>query len=99
MVAKIFVAAVAAYRAYEQLAGCSEIEVAAVGVGRVKCGADANKHIARSRECCMAVLAHLGLRERAVSVSVSLGWQSNITLQPQMTPGVGTCCLISSYRC
>ena len=31
--AKIFVAAVAAYRAYEQLAGCNKIGVAAVGVG------------------------------------------------------------------
>ena len=33
VVAKIFVAAVAAYRAYEQLAGCNEKGVAAVGVG------------------------------------------------------------------
>ena len=33
VVAKIFVAAVTAYRAYEQLAGCNDIGVAAVGVG------------------------------------------------------------------
>ena len=32
VVAKIFVAAVAAYRAYEQLAGCNETGVAVVGV-------------------------------------------------------------------
>ena len=33
VVAKILVATVAAYRAYEQLAGCNETVVAAVGVG------------------------------------------------------------------
>ena len=51
VVAKIFVAAVAAYRAYEQLAGCNEKRGSCCGRWCVKCGADANKHIARSREC------------------------------------------------
>ena len=51
VVAKIFVAAVAAYRAYEQLAGCNEKRGSCCGSWRVKFDADANKYRATSREC------------------------------------------------
>ena len=97
VVAKVFVAAVVGYRAYEQLAGCNEKVVAAVGVS-VSSVALIQTSTLREAENAAYASSPRFPREQAVSVSVSLGWQSNITLQPWMTPRVGTCCLISSYR-
>ena len=89
VVAKIFVATVEAYRAYEQLAGCNEKRGSCCGRWRVKFCADANKHIARGRECRADSM--LQAKEAVRLLTQGSGTEIHLVARPLAVAGMAQC--------